>query len=125
MENPLGKVESALSQRVHQANHKIHNQFQAILYQEMTNEHMEQALTEVSEKILVSLWQRYWGFLVLIVLVILGMQILALKLLLTSSHCPLPTTMGKSGFADSPKGHGPGPTSALGQSSADAQSGLK
>ena len=125
MDNPLGKVEAALSQQIHQANHKIHNQFQAILYQDMTNEHLEQALTEMSEKILVNLWRRYWGLLALIEFVLLGTQVLALKLLLANPRCPLPTTMGQSGFADSPKGHGLGPTSARGQSLADGQSGLE
>lgn len=115
MQNPLGKVESALSQRVHQANHKIHNQFQAILYQEMTNEHMEQALTEVSQKILVGLVRRYWGFLVFIPLILLATQVLALKLLLANPRCPLPTTMEQNGFADNPTADGLRPTSALGQ----------
>ena len=86
MKNPLEKMESAVSHQVsavtQQANHQIHNKVQAILYQEMTNEKMETALTEVTEKILFSLGKRYGHWIVLGILGLLLTQVILLKVLL-------------------------------------------
>lgn len=89
MENPLEKVEAAISHKLssvaHHGKQPIHNRIQAILYQEMTNENMEKALTEVTEKILISLFKRYWYFLVLGIVGLLGLQIVMVKVLINSN----------------------------------------
>lgn len=89
MENPLEKVEIAISQKLnavaHHSKHPIHNRIQAILYQEMTNENMEKALTEVTEKIVISLFRRYWYLLLLGVSFLLVLQIVIIKVLISPS----------------------------------------
>lgn len=86
MENPLEKVEAAISHGLeavaHKTNHKIHNHLQEILYQEMTNEAMEQTLTEIIENIFLSLLKRYWYLVLLGTLGLLATQILLIKLLI-------------------------------------------
>lgn len=88
MENPLEKVETALNHRWEtigrKTNENIHNRLQAMLYQEMTNDMMEQALTEVLGKVLGKLLKRYWSMLALLVLGILVLQVVLFKLFLVN-----------------------------------------
>ena len=89
MENPLEKVETAFNHRWEsigrKTNENIHNRLQAILYQEMTNEMMEQALTEVLGKVFGKLMKRYWLVGALCLLGILGLQVFLFKIFVASS----------------------------------------
>ncbi len=89
MENPLEKVENALNHRWEaigrKTNENLHNRLQAILYQEMTNDMMEQALTEVLGKVLGNLLKSYWWIFAVSFVGIFGLQIVLLKVFFVSA----------------------------------------